>query len=95
MGWEVRGTFKREGTYVYLWLILVDVWQKPTQYCKAIIFQLKINKTCLLAQPVKKPPSKQKMQIRPLSWEDTLENEWNGYPLQYSCLENSMERGAW
>ena len=19
----------------------------------------------------------------------------NGYPLQYSCLENSMERGAW
>ena len=21
--------------------------------------------------------------------------EGNGYPLQYSCLENSMERGAW
>ena len=21
---------------VYLWLIHVDVWQKPTQYCKAI-----------------------------------------------------------
>ena len=21
--------------------------------------------------------------------------EWNGYPLQYSCLENSMNRGAW
>ena len=30
--------------YIYLWLIHVDVWQKPTQYCKAIIFQLKINK---------------------------------------------------
>ena len=38
------GRFKREGTYVYLWLIHVDVWQKPTQYCKAIILQLKINK---------------------------------------------------
>ena len=24
------GTFRREGTYVYLWLIHVDVWQKPT-----------------------------------------------------------------
>ena len=24
----------------------VDTWRKPTQYCKAIIFQLKINK-CL------------------------------------------------
>ena len=21
--------------------------------------------------------------------------EWNGHPLQYSCLENSMDRGAW
>ena len=31
--------FKREGTYVYLWLIHVDVWQKLAQYCKAIIFQ--------------------------------------------------------
>ena len=27
----------RLGTYVCLWLIHVDVWQKQTQYCKAII----------------------------------------------------------
>ena len=26
------------------WLIHVDIWQKPTQHCKAIILQLKINK---------------------------------------------------
>ena len=38
------GRFKREGTYVYLWRIHVDVWQKPTQHCKAIILQLKRNK---------------------------------------------------
>ena len=24
---------KREGTYVHLWLIHVDVWQRPTQHC--------------------------------------------------------------
>ena len=42
--WEVGGRLMREGTYVYLWLIHVGVWQKPTQYCKAIILQLKINK---------------------------------------------------
>ena len=30
-----------EGTYVYLWLIHVDVGQKPTQHCNAIILQLK------------------------------------------------------
>jgi len=29
--------------HVYLWLTRVDVWQKPTQYCKAIILQLEIN----------------------------------------------------
>ena len=28
--------FKREGTYVYLRLIHVDVRQEPTQYCKVI-----------------------------------------------------------
>ena len=35
------GRFNREGTYGYLWLIHVDVWQKPTQFCKATILQLK------------------------------------------------------
>ena len=38
---EVGGMFKREGTYVYLGLIHTDVWQKPTQHCKAIILQFK------------------------------------------------------
>ena len=33
--------FKREGTYIYLWLIHGDIWQKQTQFSKAIILQLK------------------------------------------------------
>ena len=41
--WGVGERFKREGPYVYLWLVHIDVWQKPTQYCKAIILQFKIN----------------------------------------------------
>ena len=32
--------------------------------------------------------------IQSLGWEDPLE-KGNGNPLQYSCLENSMDRGAW
>ena len=44
MGREVEGRFKREGTRVCLWLTHADVRQKPTQYCKAIVLQLKINK---------------------------------------------------
>ena len=54
--WQPRGVggrFKREGTYIYLWLIPIDIWQKPTQYCKAIIFQLKqIKKNKLYIQRV-------------------------------------------
>ena len=41
-GWgEMGGRFGREGTWVYLWLILVDVWQKTTKLYKAIILQFK------------------------------------------------------
>ena len=35
--WRV---LRREWTYVYLWLIHADIWQKLTQYCEAIILQL-------------------------------------------------------
>ena len=41
MGWEMGGRVRREKTYVYRWLIHVDVCQKPAQYCKAIVLQLK------------------------------------------------------
>ena len=30
------GRLKREGTFVYLWLIRVDIWQKLIQHCKAV-----------------------------------------------------------
>ena len=46
-GWDGEGGgrgIQREGTYVHLWLIHVDVGQKPTESCKAIILQWKINK---------------------------------------------------
>ena len=38
-GREVGESFKREGIYVYLWLIHVEVEQKTTKFCKAIILQ--------------------------------------------------------
>ena len=41
------GRFKREEIFVHLWLIHVDVWQKPIQYCKSIILQLKEKKFSL------------------------------------------------
>ena len=45
MGREVDSVW---GTHVYPWLIHVNVWPKPLQYCKVISLQLnkfkKINK---------------------------------------------------
>ena len=37
----VGGRLKREGIYVYLWLIHAVVQQKLTQHCKAVILQLR------------------------------------------------------
>ena len=51
MGWEVEGRLKRERTDVYLRLIHVDGWQKPTQHCKATILQLKKQKP-IRASPI-------------------------------------------
>ena len=45
-GWDKVGggrEVQKGGDIYNLWLIHVDVWQKPTQHCKAIILQLKIN----------------------------------------------------
>ena len=36
----------------------------------------------------------QETRIQSLRWEDP-HGEENGSPLQYSCLENSMDRGSW
>ena len=43
---------------------------------------------------VKNLPAMQEMQAWSLGEEDSLE-EGNGNPIQYSCLGNPMDRGAW
>ena len=49
----------------------------------------------LLAQMVMNLPAMQESWVQSLSWEDSP-GERNGYPLQYSCLENPMDTGgAW
>ena len=44
------------------------------------------KRTCLPMQEM------QETQVQSLGQEDSLEE---GNPLQYSCLENSIDRGAW
>ena len=59
----------------------------------------------MVAQKVKNLPAIQETQVQSLGQEDPLEKgiatysailgEGNGNPLQYSCLENPRDRGAW
>ena len=51
------------------------------------------NLTFLVAQTVNHLLTLQETQVRSLGREDP--GERNGNPLQYSCLENPMDRGAW
>ena len=48
----------------------------------------------LVAQMVKRLSTMRETEVQSLGWEDPLEKE-NGSPLQYSCLENPMDGGAW
>ena len=48
----------------------------------------------LVAQWLKHLPAMQGTWVRSLGWEDPLEKEMAN-PLQSSCLENLMDRGAW
>ena len=47
-----------------------------------------------MAQMVKNLPAMQETWVQSLGWEDPLEKEM-ATQLQYSCLENPVDRGAW
>ena len=48
-----------------------------------------------MAQVVKNMPSVQEVQVQSLGRKDPLEEDMATNSLQYSCLENPMDRGAW
>ena len=53
-----------------------------------------VNSEVLLAQTVKRLPTMRETRVRSLGQEHPP-GEGNGNPLQYSCLENPMDGGAW
>ena len=48
----------------------------------------------LVAQIIKNLPAIQETQVQSLGCEDPLEKTMATNPLQYSCLENSMNKGS-
>ena len=47
-----------------------------------------------MVQTARNLPAVWETQVQSLGWEDSP-GEGNGNPLQYSCLENPVDRGAW
>ena len=101
MGWGGR----REGgsgwgTHVNPWLIHVNVWQKPLQYCKVISLQLikineKENHPILQLGKDGKEFVCNAEDLGSIPGLGRSPGVGNGNPLQYSCLENSMDRETW
>ena len=57
-----------------------------------------MSMSSLVSQMVKNLPVIRETRVQSLGWEDPEKGrfrEGNGYPLRYSCLGNSMGRGAW
>ena len=52
-------------------------------------------KTSLVAQMVKNLPIMQELHVSSPGWKDPLQKGMATHQLHYSCLENSMNRGAW
>ena len=55
-------------------------------------FKTSVCGACLVTQMVKNLPARQETWLSP--WVEKIPGEGNGNPLQYSCLENFMNRGA-
>ena len=71
------------------WVPSGSTWHSTKMY----LF-IDFTRPSLVAQMVKDLSTMQERWVRSLGQEDTP-GEGNGNPLQYSYLENSMDRGAW
>ena len=61
---------------------------------EGIGYPLQYSWASLVVQLVENLPAMWETWVQSLGWEDPLE-KGTCYPLQYSGLENSMDRGAW
>ena len=80
---EVSQYYLLEMLYIYIIQIIYVLFQR----CNWVI-------NTSVAQMVKNLPAMQETQVRPLGLEN-FPGLGNGNPLQYSCLENPMDKGAW
>ena len=66
----------------------LKIWFLLTHVCCSVLAVIHCCVASLVTRIVRNPPAMQETQIQ-------SPGEGNCYPLQYSCLKNSMDRGAW
>ena len=98
LGCQGEGGWRRVGVVGWLANVSYYIWNGSTtrSYCIAqgtIFGILWYIRASLVAKMVKNLPAVWETQFNP--WVRKIPGEGNGNPLQYSCLGNSMDRGAW
>ena len=74
--------------------IIQSVWRIVDRKLTCILIKSDLRGASLVAQMVKNLPARAgDLGLTP--WLGRSSIAGNGYPLQYSCLENPMDRGAW
>ena len=75
-------------------LISAKIDFKPKKFTKTLCINKRlITRASLVVQKVKNLPAMQETWVQSLG-QGRSSGEGNGHPLQYPCLENSMDRGA-
>ena len=94
--YEVKPTDEGKTNSVKGWSIWLNSALKNAPQISIVLFVYiqSGNRTSLVAQAVKRLSTMRETWVWSLGQEDSPE-EGNGNPLQYYCLENPMDRGAW
>ena len=82
--WTARERWAQRRRHLFLPESFFFLFRKPSF----------LHGASLVTQRVKNPPAMQETQVPSLGRGDALK-EGHGSPLQYSCLEKPMSRGAW
>ena len=85
-----------EPTHRKLCLVLCDDLNGKEFYKRGdMCIHWECMRASLIAQLVKNLPACNARDLGSIPGSGRSPGEWNGNPLQYSCLENPMDRGAW
>ena len=87
--------------YIYCLIVVMGSWVSAyvqihqtvqIKYVQLFMYHYSSKRAFLVTQMVKNLPEKQETWAQSLGWEDSLEKKM---AIQYSCLENLMDRGVW